>query len=63
MTYWKLREDPKWLPYCLMCDTLKRMERTGDTFKCRKCGNVVDEDMKKVPTDTRSIRKERVFKN
>lgn len=50
----KLKEDPNWRPYCLMCSTMGRMTPTTFGFKCEGigdafgrwgCGNTIGVDM------------------
>lgn len=48
-------KDPKWAPFCLVCDTMGRMTKTdygfrcdgvGDMFARLGCGNTIGFDMK-----------------
>lgn len=47
-TFWKLREDPSWQPYCLNCSTMVRMAPCEGGFSCSACGLLVDRAMQRV---------------
>jgi len=34
-----------WKPYCMMCETFKRMEQHDYGFKCTCCGNMIGWDL------------------
>lgn len=45
--FYKLLEDPEWRPYCLVCDTMKRMILVDEHFfECTECKNYIGSDMK-----------------
>ena len=39
------QSDPAWRPYCLVCDTMMRMEKTDYGYKCRACRNEINRDL------------------
>ena len=41
----KFKEDPNYRPYCLVCDTINRMQRTSFGFQCNCCKNTINEEM------------------
>lgn len=50
--------DPNYRPYCLMCDTMGRMTKTEQGFRCEGkgdhfgrpgCGNEIGHDFKRLP--------------
>jgi len=34
-----------WEPYCLTCDTMRRMDRKAYGFRCGSCGNMIAWDL------------------
>lgn len=37
--------DPDWRPYCLVCTSMKRMEKTEYGFRCVACLNKINHDL------------------
>jgi len=35
----------EWVPYCLICSTLMRMEKKNFGYKCMVCGNEINHDL------------------
>lgn len=37
--------DDNWQPYCLMCNTVARMQKRDYGFECHQCGNMTGWDL------------------